>query len=30
MCVAYEMPEDGEDDEDDRSTDRGRSTVTGY
>jgi phage terminase large subunit len=30
MCVAYEMPEDNEDDEDDRSTDRGRSTVTGY
>jgi phage terminase large subunit len=30
MCVAYEMPEDGEDDEDDRSTDRGRSSVTGY
>jgi phage terminase large subunit len=30
MCVAYEMPEDGDEDEDDRSTDRGRSTVTGY
>jgi phage terminase large subunit len=30
MCVAYEMPEDGEDDEDDRSSDRGRSSVTGY
>jgi phage terminase large subunit len=31
MCVAYETPEDhDEDDEDDRSADRGRSSVTGY
>lgn len=31
MCVAYEMPEDGdEDDEDDRTQQRGRSAVTGY
>ena len=31
MCVAYETPEEGdEDDEDDRSQQRGRSAVTGY
>ncbi|WP_441235647.1 PBSX family phage terminase large subunit [Bradyrhizobium sp. 930_D9_N1_4] len=31
MCVAYETPEDyDEDDEDDRSANRGRSSVTGY
>ncbi len=31
MCVAYEMPEDDSEDEgDDRSHERGRSSVTGY
>lgn len=30
MCVAYEMPEDGDEDEDDPTQQRGRSTVTGY
>lgn len=30
MCVAYEAPLVGEDDEDDRSQQRGRSSVTGY
>lgn len=30
MCVAYEMPEDGDEDEDDHTQQRGRSTVTGY
>lgn len=30
MCVAYEMPEDGDEDEDDYTQQRGRSSVTGY
>jgi phage terminase large subunit len=30
MCVAYEMPEDGEDEDDEDYRDRGRSSVTGY
>lgn len=30
MCVAYEMPDDGEDEDEDDPRDRGRSSVTGY
>jgi phage terminase large subunit len=30
MCVAYEIPQDGEDDEDDRDRVQARSPVTGY
>lgn len=30
MCVAYELPEDGEEEDEDDMRDRGRSSVTGY
>ncbi len=30
MCVAYEIPQEEDEDEDDTSLQRGRSSVTGY